>query len=194
MTSRPTSQPLLSRLPLQHRRLLSHTVLHPIPRTSPPRTPTPTRSQPTRIISSPLEHCSPPHSSDRFRTGRGWLRPRCPRRSLHNPYHLRRRLLVVQVGLRRMFPTSVRNQGTSRDSANSIAPLQTKPSPLQTGRRHLGLLSRSRPHSALHVSVVDPPRVRPEEIGWHPNHSQLPKTEQGRRDSPDCHPPRRRGA
>ena len=33
-----------------------------------------------------------------------------------------------------MFPTSVRNQGTFRDSADSIVPLQTKPSPLQTGR------------------------------------------------------------
>ena len=34
MTSRPTSQPSLSRLPPQHRRPLSHTVLRPIPRTS----------------------------------------------------------------------------------------------------------------------------------------------------------------
>ena len=49
MTSRPTSQPSLSRLPLQHRRPLSHTVLRPIPRTSLPRTPTRTRSRPTRI-------------------------------------------------------------------------------------------------------------------------------------------------
>ena len=96
--------------------------------------------------------------------------------------------------VRRMFPPSVRNQGTPRDSADSIAPLQTKPSPLQTGRRHLGLLSRSRPHPALHVSVVEPPRVRPKEIGWHPNHSQLPKTEQDHRDSSDCDPPRRRDA
>ena len=93
-----------------------------------------------------------------------------------------------------MFPTSVRNQGTSRDSADSIAPLQTKPSPLQTDRSHFGLLSRSRPHSAFHVAVVELPRVRPEEIGWHPNHSQLPKPEQGHRDSSDCDPPRRRGA
>ena len=93
-----------------------------------------------------------------------------------------------------MFPTSVRNEGTSRDSADSIAPLETKSSPLQTGRRHLGLLSRSQPHSALHIPVVEPPLVRPEEIGWHPNHSQLPNTEQGRRDSSDCDPPRRRGA
>ena len=46
-----------------------------------------------------------------------------------------------------MFPTSVRNQGTFRDSADSIAHPQTKPSPLQTGRRHFGLLSRRRPHS-----------------------------------------------
>ena len=36
MTSRPTSQPSLSRLPLQHRRPLSHTVLRPISRMSPP--------------------------------------------------------------------------------------------------------------------------------------------------------------
>ena len=56
------------------------------------------------------------------------------------------------------------------------------------------LSSRSQPHSALHVAVVEPPFVRPEEIGWHSNHSQLPKTEQGRRDSSDCDPPRRRGA
>ena len=36
-----------------------------------------------------------------------------------------------------MLPTSVRNQGTSKDSADPIAPLQTKPSPLKTGRCHL---------------------------------------------------------
>ena len=36
--------------------------------------------------------------------------------------------------------------------------------------------------------------MRLEEIGWHPNHSQLPKPEQGHRDSSDCDPPRRRGA
>ena len=36
MTSRPTSQPSLSRLPLQYRRPFSHTVLRPIPQTSPP--------------------------------------------------------------------------------------------------------------------------------------------------------------
>ena len=84
-----------------------------------------------------------------------------------------------------MFLTSVRNQGAPRDSADSIASLQTKPSPLLTGRRRFGLLSRSRPHSALHVAVVET---------RHPNHSQLPKTEQGYRDSSDCDPPRRRGA
>ena len=98
-----------------------------IPRTSPPpQTSTPTRSQPTRMIffaSGTLP--PPPHSSDRFRAGRGWLGPHCPRCYLHNTYHFRGRLLVVQIGLRRMFPTSVRNQGTSRDSADSIAPLQT---------------------------------------------------------------------
>ena len=59
MTSRPTSQPSLSRLPLQHRRPLFHTVLRPIPRTSSPPTFIWTRSQPTRIIISPLEHCPP---------------------------------------------------------------------------------------------------------------------------------------
>ena len=32
---------------------------------------------------------SPPHSSDRFRAGRGWLGPHCPRRSLHNTCHFR---------------------------------------------------------------------------------------------------------
>ena len=36
--------------------------------------------------------------------------------------------------------------------------------------------------------MVEPPRVRPEQIGRHPNHSQLPKTEQGHRDSSDCDP------
>ena len=36
-----------------------------------------------------------------------------------------------------MKPTSIRNQGTSRDSVDSIAPLQTYPSLLQAGRRHL---------------------------------------------------------
>ena len=75
-------------------------MVNTIPRTPPPRTSTPTRSQPTRIICSPLEHCPPPHSSDRFRAGRGWLGPHCPRRSLHNTYHFRGRLLVVQIGPR----------------------------------------------------------------------------------------------
>ena len=97
-----------------------------IPRTSPPpRTSTPTRSQPTRNTFSSLEHCPPPHLLDRFLAGRGWLGPHCPRRSLHNACYFRGRLLVVQIGLRLIFPTSVRNQGTSRDSAGSIAPLQT---------------------------------------------------------------------
>ena len=68
---------------------------------------------------------SPPHSSDRFRAGRGLLGPHCPRRSLYNTHHFRGRLLIVQIGLRLMFPTSVRNQGTSRDSPDSFAPLQT---------------------------------------------------------------------
>ena len=63
------------------------------------------------------------------------------------------------------------------DTADSIAPLQTEPSPLQTSRRHFGPLYRRWSHPALHVSVVEPPRLRSEEIGWHPNHSQLPKTE-----------------
>ena len=36
MTSRPTFQPLLNRLPLQHRRPLSHGALRPISRTSHP--------------------------------------------------------------------------------------------------------------------------------------------------------------
>ena len=42
--------------------------------------------------------------------------------------------------------------------------------------------------------MVEPPRLRPEEIGWYPNHSQPPKAEQRHRDSSDCDPPRRRGA
>ena len=58
-----------------------------IPRTPPPppRTSTPTRSQPTRIIVPLLEHCPSSHSSNRFRAGRGWLGPHCPRRP---PQHL----------------------------------------------------------------------------------------------------------
>ena len=63
-----------------------------------------------------------------------------------------------------MFPTSVRSQGTSGT--------------LQTGRRHFGLLSRSRPHSALHVALVEPPCVRPEVIGgirFTVNYQQLNK-------------------
>ena len=95
------------------------------PGRAPPRTSTPTRSHPTQFFFLPLEHCLPPHSSDRFRAGRGWLGPHCPRRSLHNTYHFRGRLLIIQIGPRLMFPTSVRKKGTSRDSADSIAPLQT---------------------------------------------------------------------
>ena len=70
-----------------------------------PRTSTPTRSQPTRILSSPLEHCSSPYSSDRLRAGCGWLGSRCPRCSLHHSRYLRERLFVVQTGLRRMLHT-----------------------------------------------------------------------------------------
>ena len=84
---------------------LPHSTMPDRPDEPPSRTPTPTQSQPTRIILSPLEHCSTPHSSDRFIAGRGWLGPHCPRRSLHNTYHLRGRLLVVQIELRRMFPS-----------------------------------------------------------------------------------------
>ena len=60
------------------------------PGRAPPRTFTPTRSQPTRIIFSHLEHCPPPHSSDRFRAGRRWLGPHCPRRSLQKHLPLSR--------------------------------------------------------------------------------------------------------
>ena len=54
-----------------------------------------------------------------------------------------------------MLFTTVRNQGVPRDSADSIATLQAELSALQSGRCHLGLLSRRRPHSALHVTVVE---------------------------------------
>ena len=87
------------------------------------------------------------------------------------------RLFVVQTGLRRMLHTPFPNQGAPRDSADPIAPLQTELSPFQTGRCHLGLLPRRWPHPALHVTVVEPSRMCSEEIGRHPNHSQLPKTE-----------------
>ena len=60
----------------------------------PPRTSTPTRPQPGRIISSPLEHCASPYSSDRLRTGRAWLGSPCHRRSLRNTCRLRGRLFV----------------------------------------------------------------------------------------------------
>ena len=61
----------------------------------PPRTSTPTRPQPTRIIFSPLEYCASPCSSDRLRAGRGWLEFHCHRRSLRNTHRLRGRLFVV---------------------------------------------------------------------------------------------------
>ena len=57
------------------------TALDP-PDDPPRRTSTPTRSQPRRTIVSPLEHCASPYSSDRLRTGRGWLGFPCHRRSL----------------------------------------------------------------------------------------------------------------
>ena len=80
--------------------LASQTALPPNitpdpPDDPPPRTSTPTRSQPTRIIVSPLEHCPRPYSLNRFRAGRGWLGFHCPRRSLRNTCHLRGRLFVV---------------------------------------------------------------------------------------------------
>ena len=76
-----------------------------------------------------------------------------------------------------MLSTTVQNQGAPQDSADSIATIQAEPSALQTGRCHLGLLSRRRLHSALHVTVVEPPRVCSKEIRRHPYHSQLPKVE-----------------
>ena len=60
MTSRSTSQPSLNRLPLQHRRPLSHTALRPISWTSHPPNFTPTRPQLTRFIFAPIKHCPPP--------------------------------------------------------------------------------------------------------------------------------------
>ena len=69
------------------------------PNEPPPRTPTPPRPQPARIISSPLEHCASPHSSDRVRTGRDWLGSPCHRRSLRHTCRLRGRLFVPQIGL-----------------------------------------------------------------------------------------------
>ena len=76
-----------------------------------------------------------------------------------------------------MLSTTVRNQGATRNPADSIATLQAEPSALQTGKCHLGLLSRRRPHPTLHVTVVEPPRVCSKEIRRHPYHSQLPKVE-----------------
>ena len=60
----------------------------------PPRTFTPNQPQLARIISSPLEHCASPHSSDRLRTGRPWLGFPCHRCSLRHTCRLRGRLFV----------------------------------------------------------------------------------------------------
>ena len=53
---------------------------------------------------------------------------------------------------------------------------------------------RGRPHSTLHVAVVEPPCVRPKQIGRHPHYSQLPKAQQSHRDPPNYDSPRRRDA
>ena len=47
---------------------------------------------------------------------------------------------------------------------------KTEPVPLKASRRHPRLLSRRRPNSALHVSVVNPPCMRSKRIRWHQNH------------------------
>ena len=61
----------------------------------PPRTSTPPRPQPARIISSPVEHCASPYSSDSLRTGRDWLEFSCHRRSLRHTCRLRGRFFVL---------------------------------------------------------------------------------------------------
>ena len=177
MTSRPTSQPSLSRLPLQHRRPLFHTVLRPIPRTSSPPTFIWTRSQPTRIIISPLEHC-PPYIRriDFALDAAGW-----------DPTALDV-LSTILITYADVFSSSKLDDGECFLRPFEIkVPPGTRPYRLNPAfpkqADHFGLLYRSRPHSELHVAVVEPPRVCPEEIGWHPNHSQLPKAEQGHRDS-----------
>ena len=66
-----------------------------------------------------------------------------------------------------------------------------EPNPFESSRRHSRLLPRRWPHPALHVAVVQSPSMRSEEIRWHPDHSQLSKTEQGYRDPTDRDAPRR---
>ena len=77
----------------------SVTAVPDSPDEPPPRTSTPIQPQPVRIISSPLEHCSSPYSSDRLRTGRPRLGPPCHRRSLRHTCRLRGRLFVFEIGL-----------------------------------------------------------------------------------------------
>lgn len=57
-----------------------------------------------------------------------------------------------------MLPESLGNPGPPWDTADSIAPLQTEPSPFQTSK----FLHRCRLHSVFHVPVVEPLRVRPQ--------------------------------
>ena len=73
----------------------------------PPITSDPPDEPPPELLhlSSPLEHCYSPYSSDRLRAGCGWLGSRCPLCSLHYTRHLRGRIFVVQTGLRRLLHT-----------------------------------------------------------------------------------------
>lgn len=50
-------------------------------------------------------------------------------------------------------------------------------------------LHSCRHHPAFHVSMVEPSCFCSKEFGRHPYHSQLPKTEQGHRDPPECDSP-----
>lgn len=84
-------------------------------------------------------------------TGHHWLGPHRCRCSVNDTHELRRHHFVIQIELREIFPTSLRNQSPSGDITDSITPISTEPSPFQTCRYHIGLLYSYRPYLAFHV-------------------------------------------
>ena len=127
-------------------------------------TPDTSLRRPTRIVPSPLEYGTPSHPSDRLRSGRSRFGTQHYGRPKRDTRRIGGHFLLVPTGLRCMLPTTVQSQGPARITTYPIAPVQTSPGPLEVSRPHSGLLPRRRPHPALHVTVVQPPRMRSIEV------------------------------
>lgn len=96
----------------------------------------------------------PTHSLRKFRS-----RNHC-RCSINDCLSRTTPIFKIQIGGRGMFLISLADWRLSRDIADSNAPIMIKPSPLQTSRRHFGIIHSFRPHPAFHASMVESTRIR----------------------------------